>query len=85
MQEGDEEIAAVGEGLEEAEKRCKNLGLALGDIESIDEVADFELEEEEGEDGEKEEAEEEEEEAEVVVYKFVVNCVGKAAKKKASK
>jgi hypothetical protein len=41
MQEGDEEIAAVGEGLEEAEKRCNNLGLALGDIESIDEVADF--------------------------------------------
>lgn len=44
MQESDEEIATIGEGVEEAEKRCKDIGLSLGEIISIDEVADFELE-----------------------------------------
>jgi hypothetical protein len=43
-------------------------------------VADFELEEQPAD--EDEEEEEEEEGPEVIVYKFVVYCVGKASKKK---
>jgi hypothetical protein len=42
----------VGEGVEEAEKRCKDIGMSLGEILSIEEVADFELEEEPNEDEE---------------------------------
>jgi hypothetical protein len=41
MQEDDEEIATVGEGVEEAEQRCKDIGMSLGEIVSIEEVADF--------------------------------------------
>jgi hypothetical protein len=41
MQEDDEEIATVGKGVEEAEQRCKDIGMSLGEIVSIEEVADF--------------------------------------------
>ena len=61
------------EGLEEAHSRCEALGRVVGEIETIEEVADFELQPEEG--AEEEEGQEEEEK--VVTFKFVVQCVGK--------
>lgn len=83
-QEGEHDVEAVMEGMEEAESRCEAMGRVVGEIESIEEVADFELEPEEG--AEEEEGDEEEEEK-VIKYKFVVQCVGKkkAAPKKKTK
>ena len=47
-QEEQHDVEAVMEGMEEAESRCKAMGKMVGEIESIEEVADFQLEPEEG-------------------------------------
>jgi hypothetical protein len=42
IQEEDYELLAIDQGLEEAEKRCKDMGALLEEIESIEEVPQFE-------------------------------------------